>query len=585
MNRVLCVNVGLAAALAAGCVCDNRSGQEGSPLVFTGEAKCGTYLTAPAGGEQTFSCWFKATGNGEGNMPYDRIVNGKEWYLHTMAGVDSVDSLTFGYIGASGKLNSLGSMAQLEGIVFGAWQHIAVTFKAGDAFRIYLNGVELADAKGASGIRDDLPKALKGGLFCLGNVSPGANRPFKGEIAAACFRDRALSAAEIAALAEIDPDGKPIQLPASRKVTEDDFLPVADISDDVANQVVIAEGTKDRYEGHPTTLLADDGKTLFCVWTTGHGGPCGQMARSDDGGKTWTRLDSTLPAVYARTHRNCPVLQKVHGSDGKTRYFIYSCKAKEGRGLGIMMSEDLGKTWVELPCQPQLVSGMPPTGLMELKDGTVALFGQLFKDRKRAKDRPSDDQAVWMAVSKDGGRTYGEMRVVMKADRRNLCEPFCIRSPDGKSLVLLARDNRHKGRSMMCFSHDEGKTWTTPVDTPWALTGDRHEGVLLPDGRYLIAFRDQALTSPTRGQYMGWVGTFDDLINGRNGEYRIHIQHHHGLVNCFPGGTWDTGYSGVELLKDGTLVCTTYSRHFADERQSSVVAARFRIEDTDKLVK
>lgn len=77
------------------------------------------------------------------------------------------------------------------------------------------------------------------------------------------------------------------------------------------------------------------------------------------------------------------------------------------------MSEDLGKNWVELPCQPQLSAGMPPTGLMALRDGTVALFGQVFKDKTRAKDRPSDYQAVWMALSKDGGRTYGEMRLVM----------------------------------------------------------------------------------------------------------------------------------------------------------------------------
>lgn len=361
-----------------------------------------------------------------------------------------------------------------------------------------------------------------------------------------------------------------------------DRIPVVDISGEASRQVVIAEGAVDRYEGHPTTLLADDGKTMFCVWTTGHGGPCGQMARSDDGGRTWTRMDSQLPAVYARTHRNCPTLQKLRGPDGKQRYFIYSAKVKEGRGLGIMMSEDLGQTWVELPCQPQLSAGMPPTGVMELKDGTIALFGQVFKDHAKSKDRPNDDQAVWMAISKDGGRTYGEMRQIMRAENRNLCEPCCLRSPDGKSLVVLARENRHKGRSMMSFSHDEGKTWTAPVDTPWALTGDRHEGLLLPDGRYLIAFRDQAVGSSTRGQYMGWVGTFDDLVKGRPGQYRIHLLRHYGLKGKFPGGLWDTGYSGVERLPDGTIVCTTYSRHFNDERQSSVVSTRFTIDELDR---
>jgi hypothetical protein len=34
-----------------------------------------------------------------------------------------------------------------------------------------------------------------------------------------------------------------------------------------------------------------DGKTIFCVWCINHGGAAGPMARSDDGGVTWTRID------------------------------------------------------------------------------------------------------------------------------------------------------------------------------------------------------------------------------------------------------------------------------------------------------
>jgi len=363
-----------------------------------------------------------------------------------------------------------------------------------------------------------------------------------------------------------------------------DSLPVAEISQDAARQTVIAEGAKDRYEGHPTTLLADDGKTIFCVWTTGHGGPCGQMARSDDAGLTWTRLDATLPEVYSRTHRNCPTMQKVKLANGRTRYLIFSAKVREGTGLGILASDDLGRTWYESPCQPQLSAHMPPTGFMPLKDGTLALFGQVRKNAAVKTDRATDDQNVWMSVSKDGGLTWGPARTVAAAENRNLCEPCCLRSPDGSALALVMRENRHRGKSMMCFSYDEGKTWSTPVDTPWGLTGDRHEAVLLPDGRYVIAFRDQAPGSKTRGQFMAWVGTWNDLVQGRPGQYRIHLLRHYGLGRVFPGSDFDTGYPGVELLPDGTILCTTYSRHFPDDRQSSVVMTRFRIGETDRLV-
>lgn len=569
----LCRSLGLLLAASAACA-SLTAGP--AVLVFDGSCEQGVRIEAPGGTEQSFACWVKAEGRGWGDKPFDRIVQAPDWYLHTVAAPDTVSSLTFGYAGKDGKAVIAGNLAAP---LFGEWQHVAVTYALG-GFRVYLNGVSLTTP-----LSGNLPESLRPGLACLANSSVGGNRPLKGRISLARFWTRALTAAEVARLVERTPDGSALKRPKTALPEAADLLPVVDISGDAFRQTVIAEGTKDRYEGHPTTLLADDGRTMFCVWTKDHGGPCGPMARSDDGGRAWRRLDAALPPVYARTHRNCPVLQKVKGPEGKTRYFVYSAKWKEERGLGILMSEDLGKSWVELPCQPQLSAGMPPTGLMALKDGTVALFGQAFKDPERAKDRPSDDQAVWMAVSNDGGRTYGKMRIVMQAEGRNLCEPCCLRSPDGRALVLIARENRHTGRSMMAFSRDEGRTWTAPVDTPWALTGDRHEGVLLPDGRYVIAFRDQAVGSPTRGQYMAWVGTFDDLANGRNGQCRIHLLKHHALVGQFPGGVGDTGYSGVERLPDGTLVCTTYTRHFDDERQSSVVSTRFKISEIDAKLK
>ena len=106
--------------------------------------------------------------------------------------------------------------------------------------------------------------------------------------------------------------------------------------------------------------------------------------------------------------------------------------------------------------------------------------------------------------------------------------------------------------------------------------------VQLPDGRWVVAFRDRALGSSTYGQYVAWVGSYDDLRNGRPGQYRIH------LMKSWSGtqyGGWkgDTGYSGVELLPDGTILCTTYIKLFPDDRLQSVACTRFRIEETDRL--
>ena len=384
-----------------------------------------------------------------------------------------------------------------------------------------------------------------------------------------------------------------------------DELPVVDISGDAFRQTVVAAGTEDVYQGHPTTLLAPDGKTLFCAWTLNHGGLCGPVARSDDAGRTWTRIDGDLPADYRALHANCPTLQTVPRPDGSgVNLCIFShhhgpvkdypgtqCKGMPESpycyGLGILVSCDTGRTWRVSNPAPHLSAWMPPTGFMPLKDGTSALFGQVFKSSERAKDRPTDDMAIWMSVTRNGGYTWSVPRIVAAAENRNLCEPFAIRSPDGDEIVLLIRDNRHAGRSMMCFSRDEGRTWSSPVDTCWGLTGDRHEGIRLPDGRYLVAFRDQAIGSSTRGHYVAWVGSWDDLRNGRAGQYRIKLLHSHAGDKRYPNSGWkgDCGYSGVELLPNGDILCTTYVKYWPDGRRNSVVCTRFRISDTDNMFK
>ena len=92
-----------------------------------------------------------------------------------------------------------------------------------------------------------------------------------------------------------------------------DQISIIDITGETGRQTFIAAGTPELYQGHPTTVLTRTGK-LLCVWTTGHGGPCGPAAESLDGGRTWTRIDCRFPAVYAETQANCPTDANVCSS-------------------------------------------------------------------------------------------------------------------------------------------------------------------------------------------------------------------------------------------------------------------------------
>ncbi|MBN2356775.1 exo-alpha-sialidase [candidate division KSB1 bacterium] len=336
-------------------------------------------------------------------------------------------------------------------------------------------------------------------------------------------------------------------------------LPLVDISAETDHHVIIAEGTETVYQGHPTTVLMADGRTMYCVWNIGHGGHAGPMAVSRDAGLTWKRMDDQLPDGFS-THENCPSIYRLMDvKTGTVRLWVFSAKPDMPR----IVSEDGGKTWRELPALG-FDCVMTFSSIVRLKDATYMGFYHR---------REGESLVVLQTGTSDGGLTWSEPRVIARVEGKLPCEPFVFRSPNQKELCCLMRENTHQGTSLMMFSSDEGETWTHPVATIWELAGDRHQGVYTQDGRLLIAFRDRAPNSPTYGHFVAWVGTYADIKNGKPGEYRIKLLHSHAGSDC--------GYPGVEITPDGTIVATTYIKYSVGPKKHSVVSTRFKMEETD----
>ncbi len=349
-------------------------------------------------------------------------------------------------------------------------------------------------------------------------------------------------------------------------------VPIIDLDKDAGRQVVV-DRQPGQYLGHPTTCLLEDGKTMLCVYPKGHGRGSIVYKRSDDGGLTWSERLPT-PKSWA-TSKEVPTLHRVVDANGKKRIIMWS-------GLypaRLAVSEDEGGHWSELKKAGDW-GGIVVMGCLEkLNTGAghyVAMFhddGRFFT-AKAQQEKPVRFK-LFQTFSADGGLTWSFPEVVYESSDVHLCEPGMVRSPDGKQLAVLLRENRRVKNSQIIFSDDEAKTWSKPRELPRELTGDRHTGKYLPDGRLFISFRDNTpkhWTSPTEGDWVGWIGTYEDLVQGGPGQYRLRLKDNHKGADC--------AYPGVEVLPDGTVVTTTYG-HWQAGEEPYVLSVRFKADEID----
>ena len=345
-----------------------------------------------------------------------------------------------------------------------------------------------------------------------------------------------------------------------------------DLAQQTHRQVVV-DREKGQYLGHPTTVLLEDSKTMLIVYPKGHGRGGIVYKRSTDGGKTWSNRLPT-PTSWA-TSREVPTIHRVVDAKGKKRLIMWS-------GLypaRLAMSEDDGANWSELKpvgdwggivvmgCQKELKTG---------KGNYMAMFhddGRFFTSNPQRK-YPTVF-TLYKTFSNDGGLNWSHPEGIFNRSDVHLCEPGLIRSPGGKQLCVLLRENARRRNSFVIFSNDEGRSWTKPRELPASLTGDRHTGRYTADGRLFISFRDRTHETPTPGDWVAWVGTYDDIVNGREGQYRVRLMDNTKGADC--------AYPPVEVLPDDTIVTTTYG-HWTKDESPYIVSVRLQLNELDDMV-
>lgn len=343
-------------------------------------------------------------------------------------------------------------------------------------------------------------------------------------------------------------------------------IPTIDISTDHKRQVVV-DREEGQYLGHVTTVLLDDGRTMFAAYPMGHGKGAIVLKKSEDGGLTWSeRLP--VPENWSSS-LEVPTLFKMTDKRNKQRLVLFS-------GLypnRMACSNDMGLHWT--PLQPIGNYGgiVSMSSMLRKSNGTYLAF---FHDDGRY---ISDGGAytgeffIYSVRSDDGGLSWDYPEIAVYLKGAHVCEPGIIASPDRSWFAMLMRENSRKYNSFISFSNDEGTSWSPPNELPGSLTGDRHTLRYAPDGRIVAVFRDMCEQSPTHGDFVAWVGTWNDLVNRSEGQYRVRLLHNHQEADC--------GYAGLELLPDTTFVATTYG-HWTNGKEPYILSVRFKLSELDR---
>lgn len=345
-------------------------------------------------------------------------------------------------------------------------------------------------------------------------------------------------------------------------------IPTLDLAAVPQIQTVV-DREEGQYLGHPSTVLLDDGKTILTTYPKGHGQGAIVYKKSLDGGISWSERLPT-PTSW-ETSLEVPTLFRFPKSDGSKRVLLFSGLYP----IRLAKSDDDGETWTQLESIGAFGGIVAMSSMIQRQDGALVAF---FHDDGRfiQPDGAAGVFTVYRTISLDDGDTWSLPEVVVSHDSLDLCEPGAVWSPDKAELALLLRENSRSALSQVIFSKDESATWTEPVALPAELTGDRHTARYLEDGRLIVVFRDMAPESPTKGDWVVWIGTFADIKNGLPGQYRLRI-----MDNT---NAWDSTYPGVEILPDGTVVSTTYG-HWQEGSEPYIVSVHLDMEMLDRWYK
>lgn len=375
-------------------------------------------------------------------------------------------------------------------------------------------------------------------------------------------------------------------------------IPLLDLDQDKDRQLVV-DREAGRYLGPPAAILSDDLKTIQLVYSHGDTINGFYYKTGKKQGKRWSKRLPT-PGSW-NLPGGLPTLYRTVDKYGTRRMILWSGHYPAKRAI----SADDGRSWSQLESVGNWGGQLLMASMIKLEPGTGRYMAFFHDDQRYFTEKGSEHYAkdaeqysdhmvtLYKSYTEDGGLTWTEPEVVNRSREMHMTEPCVIRSMDGKQLAVLLNDQSRRENSLVIFSDNEGKNWTRPHALPNELTGERHVAAYTLDGRLLILFRDRSSEvgkravsngqagSPTEGDWVAWVGTYEDIAGARedkpgNGQYRIRLKHNTKEV--------DGGYSSLVRLPNGAFVAIA-GGHWTAGESPYLLSVRFKLSELDDLLK
>ena len=384
-----------------------------------------------------------------------------------------------------------------------------------------------------------------------------------------------------------------------------------DSSYDYLYQLTTVDNSRD-YLAHPDSVLLSNGDILT-MYPAGHGKGEILTKVSKDSGISWSANSNATPSSWVYSNET-PTVYRLNFVNGDEKLIMTSANPKwtsiSGDGFNASISIDEGVSWSEFSkyygkeSTPHLSPIVAMSSLTRLKENGVFAdkWMGLFHDHKFI------NYKTILTFNENGEMQWSEPTQYFSEYKKmenssNMCEVEVIRSDNGlgDELCLLTRSNSKKINSLISFSEDEGETWSEPRQVPASLSGERHKAEYI-DGRLFITFRSierdkdrlsiykNGLKKWYSEGWVAWVGTYEDLKEGRDGQYRLKLGHTYldGQTEMSPNANADTGYCGLVVLEDKTIVVDTYGKFgekIADgSYRTYIVSKRIKLSDIDTLI-